>query len=150
MGRAIDVRAETPVNGRATSASSLGGWFADRLSPRTVLLLTLAVYLLAFVTIPLVDYGSWVMFGVLMIWACIGWMISPVEQSFLDLGRSGDGWCRHRLNLSTMHTGVRLGTAIGGIALANLSVHALSWVGAPSRRLRWLRVAARSGRRGWR
>ncbi|WP_246810445.1 MFS transporter [Ensifer sp. ENS08] len=112
------------------SGGYLGGWLADRFSPRNVLLLTPTAYLLALVTIPLVEGSSWVMFSVLMIWACISWMISPVVQSFLISAGPETADTGISLNLSTMHIGVGLGTAVGGIALANLSVHALPWVGA--------------------
>ncbi|HEV7307172.1 MFS transporter [Ensifer sp.] len=112
------------------SGGYLGGWLADRFSPRTVLLLTPLAYLLALVTIPLVKDTAWVMFGVLMVWACISWMISPVVQSFLISAGPETADAGISLNLSTMHIGVGLGTVVGGIALVNLSVDALPWVGA--------------------
>ncbi|HEV7318948.1 MAG TPA: MFS transporter [Ensifer sp.] len=112
------------------SGGYLGGWLADRFSPRNVLLLTPAAYLLALVTIALVEGTAWLMFGVLMIWACISWMVSPVVQSFLISAGPATADAGISLNLSTMHIGVGLGTAVGGIALASLSIHALPWVGA--------------------
>lgn len=53
----------------------------------------------------------------MMVWGCISWMISPVVQSFLmttgpDTAEAGVG-----LNLSAMHVGVALGTAVGRLTL---------------------------------
>ena len=107
----------------------LGGWLADRFSPRIVLLLVPAAYLLAFAAIPLARGIPWLMFGALLIWACVSWMISPVVQSFLISTGPETAEAGISLNLSTMHIGVGLGTAVGGMALGNLSIFALPWVG---------------------
>ncbi|MCK1977921.1 MFS transporter, partial [Jeotgalicoccus huakuii] len=61
----------------------LGGLLADKLSPRLAIVLTPLLYLTALMAIP-APINSGTVFGmVLMIWACLSWMISPVVQSFL-------------------------------------------------------------------
>jgi len=108
----------------------LGGWLADRLSPRIALLLTPAAYLVALAAIPLLENSPWSMFAVMTIWACISWMISPVVQSFLIWEGPQTAEAGISLNFSAMHLGVGLGTAVGGLVLEEISVRALPWTGA--------------------
>lgn len=107
----------------------LGGLLVDKLSPRLALVLTPLFYLTALAAIPLTT-GSSIIFGaVLMIWACISWMISPVVQSFLITTDPVTADAGVGINLSAMHIGVALGTATGGLALQRLSLQALPWIG---------------------
>ncbi len=86
----------------------LGGLLADKLSPRLAIVLTPLLYLTALMAIPAAINSGTVFGMVLMIWACLSWMISPVA----------------------MHVGVALGTATGGIALEYMSLQALPWTGS--------------------
>lgn len=112
------------------SGGYLGGWLADRLSPRHALLLTPAAYLAALVAIPLAGNLPMLAFPVMMVWACISWMISPVVQSFLIAAGPDTAEAGISLNFSAMHIGVGLGTALGGLALEGFSLSALPWLGA--------------------
>lgn len=112
------------------SGGYLGGWLADRLSPRRVLLLTPAAYLAALLAIPLTANLPWLAFPAMMLWACISWMISPVVQSFLISAGPDTAEAGISLNFSAMHIGVGLGTALGGLALEGFSLSALPWLGA--------------------
>jgi MFS transporter, DHA1 family, purine base/nucleoside efflux pump len=112
------------------SGGYLGGWFADRLSPRAALLLTPSAYLMVLAAIPLLENNPWPMFAAMMIWACISWMISPVVQSFLICTGPETAEAGISLNFSAMHIGVGLGTAVGGAVLVETSIHALPWTGA--------------------
>lgn len=116
------------VGSCGVSGGHLGGWLADGLSPR-VALLTPAIYLGALAAIPLLESPSWLMFGAMMVWACIRWMISPVVQSVLIATGPDTAEAGISLNFSAMHVGVGLGTAIGGLSLEKLSILALPWVG---------------------
>lgn len=93
----------------------LGGRLSDAVAPRLALRLTPLAYLLALIAIPFVADTRMLFFAVMMVWACISWMISPIVQSFLiarspETAEAGVG-----LNLSAMHVGVGLGTAVGGV-----------------------------------
>lgn len=108
----------------------LGGLLADKLSPRLAIVLTPLLYLTALMAIP-AALNSGTVFGmVLMIWACLSWMISPVVQSFLMTTDPATGEAGVGINLSAMHVGVALGTATGGIALEYMSLQALPWTGS--------------------
>ncbi|MGB3876681.1 MAG: MFS transporter [Shinella zoogloeoides] len=112
------------------SGGYFGGWLSDRLSPRAALLLTPSAYLVALAAIPLLESNPWPMFAVMMIWACISWMISPVVQNFLIWSGPKTAEAGISLNFSAMHIGVGLGTAVGGITLEEFSIRALPWTGA--------------------
>ncbi|MBC2885285.1 MFS transporter [Ochrobactrum sp. CM-21-5] len=106
-----------------------GGWLADKLTARTAIVLTPLLYLAILLAIPLAAGSAAAFIPIMMIWACISWMISPVVQSFLiaidpDAAEAGIS-----LNLSAMHIGVALGTAVGGIVLEYVSLQALPWMG---------------------
>jgi len=108
----------------------LGGWLTDVVAPRTAILVVPLAYLAVLLAIPAASSMPMVFLGLMLVWACVSWMISPVVQSFLisagpETAEAGVG-----LNLSAMHVGVALGTAIGGLALERGSVQALPWTGA--------------------
>lgn len=108
----------------------LGGLLADKLSPRLAIVLTPLLYLTALMAIPIAINSSTVFGMVLMIWACLSWMISPVVQSFLMTTDPATGEAGVGINLSAMHVGVALGTATGGLALEYMSLQALPWKGS--------------------
>lgn len=108
----------------------LGGLLADKLSPRLAIVLTPLLYLTALMAIPVAINAGTVFGMVLMIWACLSWMISPVVQSFLMTTDPATGEAGVGINLSAMHVGVALGTATGGIALEYTSLQALPWTGS--------------------
>ncbi|MCH6202631.1 MFS transporter [Brucella ciceri] len=108
----------------------LGGLLADKLSPRLAIVLTPLLYLTALMAIPIAINSSTVFGMVLMIWACLSWMISPVVQSFLMTTDPATGEAGVGINLSAMHVGVALGTATGGLALEYMSLQALPWTGS--------------------
>ena len=108
----------------------LGGLLADKLSPRLAIVLTPLLYLTALMAIPVAINSSTVFGMVLMIWACLSWMISPVVQSFLMTTDPATSEAGVGINLSAMHVGVALGTATGGLALEYMSLQALPWTGS--------------------
>ncbi|QRY70700.1 MFS transporter (plasmid) [Ensifer sp. PDNC004] len=96
------------------SGGYFGGWLADRLSPRAALLLTPSAYLAALAGLPLLKGSPGPLFAVMMVWACISWMISPVVQRFLISTGPETAEAGISLNFSAMHVGVGLGTIVGG------------------------------------
>lgn len=107
----------------------LGGLLVDKLPPRLAIVLTPLLYLTALTMMPLAIGSSTIFGSALMIWACVSWMISPVVQNFLITTDPATADAGIGINLSAMHVGVALGTATGGLALQNLSLQALPWIG---------------------
>lgn len=112
------------------SGGYLGGWLTDIVTPRTAILVVPLAYLAVLLAIPAASSMPLAFLGLMMVWACISWMISPVVQSFLISAGPDTAEAGVSLNLSAMHVGVALGTAIGGLALERGSTAALPWTGA--------------------
>lgn len=112
------------------SGGYLGGWLTDVVTPRTAILVVPLAYLAVLLAIPAASSMPMAFLGQMMVWACISWMISPVVQSFLISAGPETAEAGVSLNLSAMHVGVALGTAIGGLALERSSTAALPWTGA--------------------
>lgn len=104
-----------------------GGWLADAAGPRFAIVATPLAYLVALLAIPFATGGFFVV--MMMVWALVSWMISPVVQSFLIATGPQTAEAGVGLNLSAMHVGVGLGTALGGLALAWLPLLSLPWLG---------------------
>ncbi|GAA2843782.1 DHA1 family purine base/nucleoside efflux pump-like MFS transporter [Aminobacter aminovorans] len=111
------------------SGGYLGGWLTDVLAPRTTIVVVPLAYLVVLLAIPAASSMPLVFLGLMMVWACISWMISPVVQSFLISAGPDTAEAGVSLNLSAMHVGVALGTAIGGLVLEHGSTAVLPWTG---------------------
>ncbi|WP_448951359.1 MFS transporter [Labrys neptuniae] len=112
------------------SGGYLGGLIADKLTPRRAIVLVPTGYLTALLVIPLAASTSLSFFPVMMVWACLSWMISPAVQSFLIATGPETAEAGVSLNLSAMHIGVGLGTALGGIAVEAAPIVVLPGIGA--------------------
>ncbi|WDZ79874.1 MFS transporter (plasmid) [Ensifer adhaerens] len=112
------------------SGGYLSGWLADAATPRRAIVITPLAYLLTLLLLPLASSTPWTFIAVMMVWGCISWMISPVVQSFLMVTGPDAADAGISLNLSAMHIGVALGTAVGGVTLEAASSQALPLVGA--------------------
>ncbi len=106
-----------------------GGWLADGAGPRFAIVATPLAYLVALLAIPFAAKIPGLFIIAMMIWAMISWMISPVVQSFLIATGPQTAEAGVGLNLSAMHVGVGLGTALGGSALVWLPLQSLPWLG---------------------
>ncbi|MFE0016081.1 MFS transporter [Mesorhizobium sp. NPDC059054] len=106
-----------------------GGWLADAVGPRFAIVATPLAYLVALLAIPLAAKAPGLFIVAMMAWAMISWMISPVVQSFLMATGPQTAEAGVSLNLSAMHIGVGLGTALGGLVLAWLPLQSLPWLG---------------------
>ncbi|QEN87519.1 MFS transporter [Labrys sp. KNU-23] len=112
------------------SGGYLGGLTADKLTPRRAIVLVPAGYLTALMLIPLAAGTAFSFFPIMMVWACLSWMISPAVQSFLITSGPRTAEAGVSLNLSAMHIGVGLGTALGGIAVEAVPIAYLPGIGA--------------------
>lgn len=106
-----------------------GGWLADVAGPRFSIVATPLAYLAALLVIPFAAKVPGFFIVVMMAWAMISWMISPVVQSFLIATGPQTAEAGVGLNLSAMHVGVGLGTGLGGLVLTWLPLQNLPWLG---------------------
>lgn len=112
------------------SGGYLGGLAADKLTPGRAVVLVPASYLTALMLIPLASGSGFFFFPMMMVWACLSWMISPAVQAFLIATGPDTAEAGVSLNLSAMHIGVGLGTALGGVAVEAVPIAYLPGIGA--------------------
>jgi DHA1 family purine base/nucleoside efflux pump-like MFS transporter len=108
----------------------LGGWMADAVGSRRAIVITPTIYLVSLLALPFSAVSAFWFIPCMMIWGCISWMISPVVQSHLVKAGPATAEAGISLNLSAMHLGVGLGTAVGGTVVSVASLQATPFVGA--------------------
>jgi len=108
----------------------VGGWMADRLGAGKAIVLAPLFYLASLLVLPLCVGTPWLFIPTMMLWGALSWTTSPVVQSFLA-SRGNDTFpAGMSLNLSAMHLGVGLGSAIGGAVISAASLAHTPWAGA--------------------
>ncbi|WP_369988136.1 MFS transporter [Pseudomonas xanthosomatis] len=108
----------------------VGGWMADRLGAGKAIVLAPLLYLASLLVLPLCVGTPWLFIPAMMLWGALSWTTSPVVQSFLA-SRGNDTFpAGMSLNLSAMHLGVGLGSAIGGVVIGAASLAHTPWAGA--------------------
>ena len=112
------------------SGGYLGGWAADVLGPRRAIVAVPLLYLASLLALPWCMDSPLSFVPAMMVWGCASWMISPVVQSYLAASGPETAEAGMSLNLSAMHLGVGLGTALGGLVIAGASLDQLPWAGA--------------------
>lgn len=108
----------------------LGGWAADALGPRRAIVAVPLLYLASLLALPWCVGTLPGFVPAMMAWGCASWMISPVVQSYLAASGPETAQAGMGLNLSAMHLGVGLGTAVGGMVIAAAALEQLPWAGA--------------------
>ncbi|MEM9270112.1 MAG: MFS transporter [Pseudomonadota bacterium] len=106
-----------------------GGWLSDALSPRRMLMLVGA---LKVVTLPLFSLIEMPRLGLLVfipVWAAIGWSFNAAQQSRLIQFSPERTSVLLALNAAGIYVGSALGSALGGLVLAQGSVWGLGAAG---------------------
>ncbi|MEM6467021.1 MAG: MFS transporter, partial [Pseudomonadota bacterium] len=106
-----------------------GGWLSDALSPRRMLMLVAALQV---VTLPLFSLIEMPRLGLLVfipVWAAIGWSFNAAQQSRLIQFSPERTSVLLALNAAGIYVGSALGSALGGLVLAQGSVWGLGAAG---------------------
>lgn len=108
--------------------SKLGGLFADRFGIFRTQMGSMIIQLIGLV---LLSAGSkWIVFavGMLMLWEVAIWMFGPTQNfNLVSLAPEASGIVLS-LNSSFVQLGFAAGAGIGGIAVSNISIMAITWV----------------------
>lgn len=108
----------------------VGGWMADRLGASQAILLAPLLYLASLLAVPFCAGTPWLFLPAMMLWGALSWTTSPVVQSYLATRGADTFPAGMSLNLSAMHLGVGLGSAIGGVVITGAALSATPWAGA--------------------
>lgn len=112
------------------SGGYVGGWMADRLGAGMSIMLAPLLYLASLLLLPLSAGTPWLFLPAMMLWGGLSWTTSPVVQSYLATRGPDTFPAGMSLNMSAMHLGVGLGSAIGGIVISGATLAATPWAGA--------------------
>lgn len=107
----------------------LGGWASDRVGATQAVILSPSLYLLTMSTLLFTSGSVFLFIPFMMLWACLSWTITPAVQNYLIQSDRKNADVSVSLNLSAMHVGVALGTAVGGFVVSYGSLDATPWVG---------------------
>uniref|UniRef100_UPI0028AE00E0 MFS transporter n=1 Tax=Pseudomonas soli TaxID=1306993 RepID=UPI0028AE00E0 len=107
-----------------------GGWMADRLGAGRSIALAPLLYLASLLVLPLSVGTPWWFLATMMLWGGLSWTTSPVVQSYLATRGPDTFPAGMSLNMSAMHLGVGLGSAIGGVVITGATLAATPWAGA--------------------
>lgn len=112
------------------SGGYVGGWMADRLGAGKSIVLAPLLYLASLLVLPFCTGTPWLFLALMMLWGALSWTTSPVVQNFLAARGPDTFPAGMSLNMSAMHLGVGLGSAIGGVVISAASLAATPWAGA--------------------
>ncbi|MDH0303167.1 MULTISPECIES: MFS transporter [unclassified Pseudomonas] len=112
------------------SGGYVGGWMADRLGAGKAIAIAPLLYLASLLLLPFSAGSPWLFLPAMMLWGGLSWTTSPVVQSYLASRGPGTFPAGMSLNMSAMHLGVGLGSAIGGVVISQSTLAATPWAGA--------------------
>ncbi|KAB2334561.1 MFS transporter [Cytobacillus depressus] len=106
----------------AVAGGGIGGMLADRFGPKTTILSVISIFGVSMFLIPITTFSLPVFLILLVIYSMLSWAITPAMQSFLIELSPEASDIQQTLNNSAVHTGIALGSMIGGIVIEQASV----------------------------
>jgi MFS transporter, DHA1 family, purine base/nucleoside efflux pump len=107
----------------------LGGLFSDRLGAARALCACPAVFLVAMAVLPAAGTAPLAFVPAMMLWGGISWSISPIVQNYLIHTAPSLADASVGINVSAMHAGVALGSALGGMLVERDALLVTPWAG---------------------
>ncbi|MBN3797647.1 MFS transporter, partial [Burkholderia sp. Ac-20392] len=107
----------------------LGGLFSDRLGASRALWACPVVFLVAMAVLPAAGVSPLAFVPAMMLWGGISWSISPIVQNYLIHTAPTLADASVGINVSAMHAGVALGSALGGVLVERDALRVTPWAG---------------------
>ncbi|MBN3729927.1 MFS transporter [Burkholderia sp. Tr-20390] len=107
----------------------LGGLFSDRLGASRALWACPAMFLVAMAVLPAAGVSPLAFVPAMMLWGAISWSISPIVQNYLIHTEPSLADASVGINVSAMHAGVALGSALGGVLVERDALRVTPWAG---------------------
>lgn len=115
----------------AISGGAIGGILSDKMGPKKSVLLVISSFVISLFVLPFSTFSVILFTPIMIIWAMLSWAITPPQQSYLIQTDPNTADIQQSFNNSAIQVGISLGSAIGGIAMAQGgSVSTLPWVGS--------------------
>lgn len=110
--------------------SKAGGLLTDRRGVLPTLLGGMGLHLAALVALSFVSGSTILVLAVLVIWSVAAWSTGPRQQFHLATIEPESSGILLGLNQSMMQLAMAAGAALGGLAVAGLTLESVSWIGA--------------------
>nr|WP_307935078.1 MFS transporter [Salinispora arenicola] len=110
--------------------SKAGGFLTDRRGVLPTLLGGLGLHLAALVALSFVSGSMILVLAVLVTWSVAAWSTGPTQQFHLATIEPEASGILLGLNQSMMQLAMAAGAALGGLAVAGLTLESVSWIGA--------------------
>lgn len=109
----------------------LGGWAADRFGSIAVMRVSLGIFTVMMLCVPLTRGSYPLVAGIFILWGVAGFSMGAPQQARLAMLAPSQTPMLLALNSSMIYLGTALGAAIGGALLGTVGFDKLAWVGAP-------------------
>lgn len=114
----------------AISGGAVGGILSDKIGAKNSVLLVIALFAVSLFVLPFSTFSIVLFTPIMIIWALLSWAITPPLQSYLIQTDPHTADIQQSFNNSAIQVGISLGSAIGGVAMAQGgSVSNLPFVG---------------------
>ncbi|MGG3572472.1 MFS transporter [Bacillus gobiensis] len=107
----------------------IGGLASDKLGARKTMFITLSLHALAIFLLPSATISLISLLIVVVVWCTFNMAPSPAIQSYLIKSAPESTDIQLGFNTSSLHIGVALGSAIGGVVVNDYPVTTNAWVG---------------------
>lgn len=115
----------------AISGGAVGGVLSDKIGAKKSVLLVIAAFIVSLFVLPFTTFSIVLFTPIMIIWAMLSWAITPPQQSYLIQSDPNTADIQQSFNNSAIQVGISLGSAIGGIAMAQGgTVSSLPWIGS--------------------
>lgn len=121
--------------------TSMGGFFTDKLSFKTWLLMSSFAFAVILVLLNQLWATSALLLITLFTWHIIQWSTNPAVQSGLISQVDGDHSQVMSWNMSALNAGIGLGALLGGVIVSHLNLHATVYIAAITSLLAFFIVA---------
>ncbi|MTW86940.1 MFS transporter [Virgibacillus dakarensis] len=113
----------------AVVGGGLGGWSADRWGSVKSTLVIIPAFAIVIFLIPISTFSFYLFLVVMVVWSMLSWAITPAQQNYLIKTAPESSDIQLSLNASALQLGIALGSAVGGVVIANHSIVNNAWVG---------------------
>ncbi|AOV07970.1 MFS transporter [Sporosarcina ureilytica] len=115
----------------AISGGAVGGILSDKIGAKKSVLLVIVSFAISLFVLPFTTFSIVLFTPIMIIWALLSWAITPPQQSYLIQSDPSTADIQQSFNNSAIQVGISIGSAIGGIVMAQGgSVSNLPWVGS--------------------